>query len=896
MDLINSSRLTQSRRRRSILLYGGVVLFIAIAFVSALVNSGGMRADVEEKYIEHIKATSNMFAEHVEGVINAVDVALLISAKDIALQEKYRYVDPGSLHLSAAQIKKHIPTMAIFLVADKYGDIVYESKRRPVSINVSDRAYFKYLKANPESDIYATKPLMGKHSREMLWIFARRITGFNGNFLGVVLIGISIDKIEDSFSQFANKTQHSITLRDHKMRLIARYPSLKTVGVSYGEKHSSPSFQAALKKNPNVGTFNGDRSSFDGIERIFSYQRSKKYGFFVNVGEPYKVMFSDWTYHSYIVLGLLSFILLASGFFIYLVRSSWVKQDLVIDELARNEERYRSSFETSSDAMAIVRENDLVYVDCNNSYLALSKCNKEDLIGDTFISNARADFRKGRELLLKTYLESGAFFNKEIIIESWSGETLWVLVSATPMIIDDVKCCLITAKDIGERKRAEEKIHELAYYDQLTKLPNRTLLQERFLEMKVRCHEYKSMGAFILIDLDNFKQLNDTLGHDVGDLLLIKVAQRLKSIVSEDDLVARFGGDEFVVLIAPGDIPILQVKEHMQRTAESVRDSFYEVFQLDDISYHITPSIGVTFFDQHSASIDIIHKQSDLAMYKAKETGRNNLRFFAPQMESVILARAALERELIDAVKNEDFLLHYQAKIDLTRGMVGAEVLVRWAHSERGIIPPNEFIPLAEETGLILPLGSIVLKLACQQLAKWAKNEDTAHLCISVNVSPIQFHQKDFPEHVISVLNKTGANPRRLQLEITESMLVSNVEDIIRKMFILKNNGVSFALDDFGTGYSSLAYLKRLPLDTLKIDKSFVRDVLDDPNDATIAKTIVALTKNLGLGVVAEGVETEAQRDFLVDAGCYAFQGYYFGRPTDIDKFEKKYFSKLIPE
>ncbi|MDP3032092.1 MAG: GGDEF domain-containing phosphodiesterase, partial [Rhodocyclaceae bacterium] len=306
------------------------------------------------------------------------------------------------------------------------------------------------------------------------------------------------------------------------------------------------------------------------------------------------------------------------------------------------------------------------------------------------------------------------------------------------------------------------------------------------------------------------------------------------------------------------------------------------------LTHQSTASIGISLFSGQArpASIDDVMKQADLAMYRSKDAGRNTWRFFDQSMQAAAMNRAALETDLRKAVQQQQFLLHYQAQVVGEGHLTGAEVLVRWQHPERGMIAPNDFIPLAEETGLILPLGAWVLETTCTQLALWATRPEMAHLTLAVNISARQIHQRDFVERVLEVLDRTGANPQRLKLELTESLLVDNVEEIIGKMFALRSRGVGFSLDDFGTGYSSLSYLKRLPLDQLKIDRSFVLDVLTDPNDAAIARTVVALAQNLGLNVIAEGVENAEQRDFLANAGCHAYQGYFFSRPLPIEGFE----------
>ena len=450
--------------------------------------------------------------------------------------------------------------------------------------------------------------------------------------------------------------------------------------------------------------------------------------------------------------------------------------------------------------------------------------------------------------------------------------------------------------DNTQRKAAEDQLYQLAFYDPVTQLPNRRLLLERLSHALAGSARSRHQGAIMFIDLDNFKRLNDTLGHDVGDRLLNEVAQRLLSSVRFGDTVARLGGDEFVVMLEELEEDGL-VAAQVEKVAEKILAALDHTYRLEGnagfkrsktVEYHCTASIGVTLFGAHMENVDELLKQADLAMYQAKESGRNAIRFFDRGMQAIVAARGALEADLHEALQKGQFLLHYQPQLaGEGHRLTGAEVLVRWQHPQRGLVAPAEFIPLAEETGLIQPLGDWVLKTACIQLAAWAGQPALDPLTIAVNVSARQFHHKDFVDGVLAVLDQTGANPQRLKLELTESLLVRNVEDIIAKMNLLKARGVGFALDDFGTGYSSLSYLKRLPLDQLKIDQTFVRDVLTDPNDAAIAKMIVALGRSLGLAVIAEGVETAEQRHFLAECGCHAYQGYLFSKPLPLEGFEE---------
>ena len=443
-----------------------------------------------------------------------------------------------------------------------------------------------------------------------------------------------------------------------------------------------------------------------------------------------------------------------------------------------------------------------------------------------------------------------------------------------------------TLTDISQRKAAEKEIQYLAYYDPLTHLPNRRLLLDRLQHAVASSARSNRTGALLFIDLDNFKILNDTLGHDKGDLLLQQVAQRLSACVREGDSIARLGGDEFVLVLEDLSDSANEAATQAKTVGEKILTTLNQLYDLAGQEYHNTPSIGITLFSDHQSSVDELMRYADLAMYEAKKAGRNTLRFFDPRMQATITARAALEKDLRTGLQEEQFLLFYQPQVNATGAITGAEALLRWQHPQRGMVSPAAFIPLAEETGLILPMGLWVLETACRQLFAWAMQADTAHLSIAVNVSARQFRQADFVEQVMAVLEHTGANPLKLKLELTESSLLDNMEEIIVKMTLLKTLGIGFSLDDFGTGYSSLSYLKRLPLDQLKIDQSFVRDLLTDPNDAAIARTIVALGQSLGLAVIAEGVETEAQRACLAEQGCHAYQGYLFGRPLPLADFE----------
>lgn len=433
----------------------------------------------------------------------------------------------------------------------------------------------------------------------------------------------------------------------------------------------------------------------------------------------------------------------------------------------------------------------------------------------------------------------------------------------------------------SERIQSEEQIRLLAFYDPLTSLANRRLLQETIRHELEVAKRHEVFGALLYLDLDNFKTLNDSLGHAIGDELLVQVSERIRNTIRKEDTAARLGGDEFVVLITGEYASRPQAMDQALNVATKLQSSLSESYRLQGYEHIITSSMGITLYpEEDGISADIL-KQADAAMYRAKSSGRNEIRFYNPEMQREASHRLLMEKELRNAITDQKFEMYFQPQVDSRGETVGIEALIRWKHSERGIIPPAEFIPVAEDTGLILELGPWILRDSCE----FGKQCSVKH--VAVNISPLQFRQPDFVDSVASILQETGASPEHLMIELTEGIVIENIEDTISKMNALKEMGIQFAIDDFGTGYSSLAYLKLLPLDQLKINNDFVRDINTDPNDAIIVETIISMAQHLGLDVVAEGVETEGQLDFLNEKGCRLFQGNYFSVPLTKESFRE---------
>ena len=556
------------------------------------------------------------------------------------------------------------------------------------------------------------------------------------------------------------------------------------------------------------------------------------------------------------------------------------------EAMRASEERYRTAFQTSLDAININRLYDGMFIDCNQAFLDLSGYAREEVIGKTSKElDVWADHRD-RERLFELLREDSSCRDFEAQFIRKNGEVRLGLMSASTMEVDGVPCILCMTRDTSESKAAEDKIRNLAYYDPLTGLPNRRLLMERLRKTLSSIPRNPRKQALLLIGIDNFKALNESLGHQVGDLLLQEAARRLNSCLGEDGPAARLSGDEFLVILEDLDDNVGEASARALETAEKILAAISQPYMLGGRAIRSTASIGITFFGDRPNTVNDVLQQADIALDQAQTAGRNTVRFFAPALQVAVNARVTLEDELLLAIKNNQFVLHYQPQVNRGR-TIGAEALIRWNHPTRGLLAPGEFIPLAEETGLILPLGAWVLETACKQIAAWSDRLTATEFTLAVNISARQFRHPEFVQQVLSIIERTGANPRNIELELTESMLVENIEDVVAKMTVLKAHGVRFSLDDFGTGYSSLAYLKRLPLDQLKIDRSFVLDILLDTGSGAIAQTILSLSKAMGLPTIAEGVETEEQRAFLAGLGCHSFQGFLFSRPLPLEEFEQ---------
>ncbi len=555
------------------------------------------------------------------------------------------------------------------------------------------------------------------------------------------------------------------------------------------------------------------------------------------------------------------------------------------DSLKDSEVRFRSIIEQSPVAISFSRDG--YSIDANPAYMEMFGFeNIDEIIGKPVVNQIAPQSRAEVEDRIARRMRGESVESSyDVVGLRKDGSEFPLFVSAKRLILKDGPISSAFLIDFTERQKAKEQIERLAFYDHLTDLPNRQLLMDRLQQALALSARSGQQGALLLIDLDNFKSLNDTLGHDIGDMLLLQVADRLVSCVQEGDTVARLGGDEFVVMLENLGEHALESATQVELVCEKILAALEQPYRLAAHDFQCTSSIGITLFHGRNQEIDDLLKQADIAMYQAKRAGRNSLRFFDQQMQETISARTSLEMDLRKAIENRQFHLYYQIQVDNMRYPIGAEALIRWIHPERGVVSPDQFISLAEETGLILSIGQWVLETACAQLKAWQQNALTRSLVLAVNVSARQFHQDNFFNQVREAVQHHAIDPKLLKLELTEGMLLENINETIAIMGALNEMGIQISLDDFGTGYSSIQYLKRLPLHQLKIDQSFVRGLEIDGNDRTIVSTIITMSESFGIDIIAEGVETEQQKIILLQLGCSHFQGYLFSKALPIDEF-----------
>ena len=557
--------------------------------------------------------------------------------------------------------------------------------------------------------------------------------------------------------------------------------------------------------------------------------------------------------------------------------------------LQASEEKFAKAFHSSPDSITITELESGRYLEVNEGFYRLTGFTAQDVLGRTAYDVGIWSDREQRLRMIEQLQRNGAVHHREMIGRDKRGAPLTLDVSVESITLDGTACLLMFARDIGQLKRAQAQIQHLAYHDALTNLPNRALLMDRLGQQLPLLRHHDLRGALLFMDLDHFKHINDSLGHPLGDSVLKVVTARLEASVRLEDTVARLGGDEFVVLICGLEGSRDEVEEQVREQSDALRQLLAEPMFLDGHRLQVTPSIGVALIPDHGSTPADLLKRADIALYRAKDTGRNTTQFYHASMQQAVSERLRMENDLRLALTRNELRLHYQAQVDARGNRInGAEALLRWQHPQHGLLSPRHFVQILEESGMILDVGAWALDEACRVAGQWLERGliEPERFLMGVNISPRQFRQNDFVERIQRSLAQHRLPASMLKLEITEGIVIRNLEDTINRMHRLQKLGVGFAMDDFGTGYSSLTYLKRLPIDTLKIDQSFIHDAATNLNDAEIIRTIVAMAQSLNLNAIAEGVETAEQLAFLQGLGCHCYQGYLFSRPLADSDFE----------
>ncbi|MFT3735216.1 MAG: EAL domain-containing protein [Rhodocyclaceae bacterium] len=808
----------------------------------------------------------------------SIDLALQSAGKEFTRQHASGRFNDAAFSSYLGGLRERLPFAVSMRGTDHEGMVMYgEQVDRTRLVSQHDREFFQ--RARDTGRLTFGIPVTSRLTGEELFPIVMPLRKPDGSFGGTANANTSVKRLQEVFSSVRLGEHGNVSLLDRERRLLVRYPRLEKVPIGSVVPASSAVSEAAFAGGATLTVFSS-RSKLDNFQRIHVLRRVGDYPVFLIVGLADEDYLAPWWREVQVMsIGFVAFCLLTL-MFCFNIRRRWLAevelQSMHVSRAAHENLRTvlaaipDSIFEVGRHGQQIALTNEQpinifsLDVDPQGRHL------KELLSPEAMqVVLAAIDQASVRRMAVST----------QIMVPDEEGPHWYELSIASKDPDNQNSRLIVVSRDITERKQVQAQIEQLAFSDLLTMLPNRRLFMDRLRQSMASSQRSGHYGAVLFLDLDHFKTVNDTLGHQYGDELLVQVASRLRHIVREEDTVARLGGDEFVVILEQLSSSHSEASSLAMVVGEKIVNKLAGDYDLRGRHYTSTVSVGVTLFLGHELTVEDLLKRADTSMYQAKNAGRNDVRFFDPATQASIEERSALEAELRHAAVHQEFVLHYQPQLDAEGRCVGVEALIRWHHPQRGIVSPADFIPVAEESGLILLIGHWVIAEACRRLQAWSEDPALSQIKIAVNVSARQFAHPNFVREVEDLITYFEANPERLVIEVTESMLVSGEACVMSRMNELRDMGIGFALDDFGTGYSSLAYLKRMPLSEIKIDRSFTDDILTDPYDSTICNAILAISRTMELQVVAEGIETLEQWNFLRDAGCHFAQGYYFARP-----------------
>lgn len=886
-EALKAGKSYRQQRQKVIALYL-LALIITMLLFSWLLHEQ-YKQEIESAE-SRITARANVVTEWAKGVFAQSGQALFGLDELLTMQGMPDTHNSQAFQQVLENLTLYVPMTDEIAVLGPNGQVLARgSGNQNSGVDISNTRFFNAFKQGRQEEIIT--PLHWSTSQQAYYLYhGRRLDAPSGDFAGLVISSIAPRVFADALQQMHVYDGESIALVDSDLKLIARHP---TVGESFatGRQVESPETRQWLARGEPSWSINFE-SPIDGRGRLFHMQRVGEYPMLAVVGVDLHALLSGWRQRVLIlslVMGVIA-LLGAWGARHYLSRlalAHQLQQRIEEREEARVEAQIAAAaFQTHLGILITDVQGSIIKV--NDTFKRITGYDEADLIGKNprMLSSgyhSGAFYRRLWRRIAKTGNWEGEIWNKRK-----NGELFpeWLTISAVYSSAGVLTHYVATMSDISERKAAEQEIHQLAFYDPLTGLANRRLFMDRMDAALKELQRHQCCGALLFIDIDNFKQINDTLGHYNGDQLLQGIARTLAQMLRDTDTIARLGSDEFAVLIEGVDSSPAQTAQLAEGIAHKLLMQLGKPIILAEESITVTGCVGITVLADSQHKVDDYLQQVDMALFQAKSNGRHSVCFFDPEMQTALLAHVKLEADLRQALVKHQWQLYYQSQVNHLGTITGVEALLRWQHPERGMVSPGEFIPLLESSGLINDVGEWVLKDACSQLVRWAKNPRFSGLTVSVNISPMQFRDENFLKRVEGVFARTKVPLNRLKLEVTESLFVEARDDAREKMLHLKAKGVRFSLDDFGTGYSSLAYLAQLPLDQLKIDQSFVQQVLESQANAAIVESTIALAESLNLEVIAEGVETEAQQAWLLAHDCHAYQGYLFGYPVTAEAFE----------
>ncbi len=858
-----------------------VVVLNAIVIALALLALHKSRVRYEERAVTAATNIALFQERDLVSTVEQVDLILQTIADEVAEAASDPALGEGSLDPFILRQSARLPALHGLRITNARGDVIHGfGMAKGTHANLADRAYFVELARNPDAGIVISQPLVSRVSGELEIVLARRLNRRDGRFDGVVYATIPLQYFLDKFAAIDLGAHGVVALRDSELRAIARWPSLRSAAADVGGQAVSRQMHDAIASGATAGTFSR-QSGTDGVDRTLAFRRVGDLPMIIVVGLAKDDYLADWKAEIMRASALASLFACVTALFSVLLHRSWRSREADVDALALQERKFRTLLESSPDGL-VIADADGVIALVNRNAERMFGYAADELLGRPIRVLLPARY-SGFSLATET-LASGAVAeatgNRDLWAVTKDGREFPVGISVSPIATDQGGLIAAAIRDMTERHASARHIEFLAHHDALTGLPNRTVMESRFEQAVAEAARSGTRVALMFLDLDSFKTVNDSLGHPMGDALLKCVALRLAQFARSSDIVSRQGGDEFLIVFTG-----LASDADVGFAADRLVQDFKAPFLVDGHEIATSFSVGIALYPQDGADFPTLLKKADIAMYQAKAAGRDTYRLFGEHMDVEALGRHRIRNALHQAIERLEFKLHFQPQIDLAGGQViGAEALLRWTHPELGFVPPAQFIPVAEESGLIVPIGEWVLHEACRQAAAW-QVPGRPPLSVAVNISAVQFARGDLEDTVRRALAASGLAPELLELELTESILIRNVDSVLATVMRLKRLGVALSIDDFGTGYSSLTYLKRFAVDKLKIDQSFIRDLVSDADSAAIVRAIVQMAQSLNLKTVAEGIEDDGALAHLRAIGCDQGQGYGIARPMPAQAF-----------